>query len=344
MSGTDSISDALRMLAQTQAGRQSGQGAIVPGQIKGQEAPADPKTVAFQMQMRMARQAMDVGNLGGLGEEGAAATGLGMESALMGDVMLMDALSTMARLTGQENLLNQKQAPQPSIDKSLTRNPTAEGVGAIAARFESGEKGIAAIGYDKTGGTSYGKFQISSRAGTMGRFLNYLDERAPELAGRLRGAGPANTGSAQGRMPGEWGKIAQEQPERFEKLQTEFIKKDHYQPAREKILEQTGVDIEASKPALREALFSTAVQHGATGAARIFNQAIDKFLGKAGQVSQSAGAKGFEQALVSEVYAKRQNQFGGSTESVRASVRGRLKQEKELVLAMLDKQGVNKVV
>jgi len=58
----------------------------------------------------------------------------------------------------------------------------------------------------------------------------------------------------------------------------------------------------------------------------------------------ASGAKGFEQALVSEVYNKRQNQFGGSTDAVRASVRGRLRQEKDMVLAMLEKQGMSRIV
>jgi len=255
----------------------------------------------------------------------------------------MDALSTIARLTGGDPPGVHKVFGQG--DKSLTRNASAVGggLGSLSAMFESGEKGAAAIGYDRAGGTSYGKYQIASRVGTMSRFLSYLDGRAPDLAARLRRAGPANTGSTQGRMPAEWARIAQEEPGRFERLQTDFIKMDHYQPAREKILERTGVDIETAKPALREALFSTAVQHGASGAARIFNQAIDKFLGHGGQ--PQGGVQGFEQALVSEVYNRRQNQFGGSSDAVRSSVRSRLRQEKDMVLAMLRNQdGMSRVV
>jgi len=316
--------------------------------------PADPKTVAFQAQLNMAQQVLNASNR--LDDSDEDTSSQRMDTGLMSDNMMMDALATIARLTGQDLPAQKPALVQNAIaelEKSLTRNPSAEGLGSIAARFESGDKGAAAIGYDRTGGTSYGKFQISSRAGTMKRFLNFLSESEPALAQRLRASGPANTGSTQGRMPAEWQKIAAESPERFERLQTEFIKKDHYQPARDKIMEQTGVDIEATKPALREALFSTAVQHGATGAARIFGEAIDKFLGKtgttaaagqvAGQITGQAG-RGFEQALVSEVYNRRQNQFGGSTEAVRASVRGRLKQEKDMVLAMLDKKGMNRIV
>jgi len=343
MSGENQLMETIRALKAAEMGGQGGPaglrgltGVAVPGG----KAP-DPKALAFQTQMRMAQQALDAGMFAD-GER--PASGQGMETAMLNDALLMEALSTISRLTGEELPAKQSAAAAQGPEKALTRNPSATGasdLGAIAALFESGAKGAAAIGYDRTGGTSYGKFQISSRAGTMNRFLNFLAEREPAWAERLRASGPANTGSSHGRMPAEWAKIAGESPERFEKLQTEFIRKDHYQPAREKIREQTGVDIEAARPALREALFSTAVQHGANGAARIFGEAIDKYLGRPG--ATQAG-RSLEQALVSEVYDKRQHQFGGSTEAVRASVRGRLRQEKRMVLAMLDKNAMNKVV
>ncbi len=341
---TPNIADTLRILKEAQSGS-----AVtgLPGQIgqpgRSGKAP-DPKTLAFQAQMQMARQA--IAAAGGEMGTGEAAP-YGLDSAMFSDVMMMDALNTIARLTG-EGLPRQQAAPAPApeLEKALTRNPSAEGaggLGALAARFESGEKGVEAIGFDRTGGTSYGKYQISSRAGTMGRFLDFLSEREPAWAARLRASGPANTGSTRGRMPAEWVKIAQEDAARFEKLQHEFIKKDHYQPARERILAQTGVDLDAARPAVREALFSTAVQHGAGGAARIFNAAIDKFLKKPEAVQAAPGVKSFEQALVSEVYTRRGDHFGGSTAAVRNSVRGRLKQEKDLVLAMLDKKGIDRL-
>jgi len=42
--------------------------------------------------------------------------------------------------------------------------------GELSAKFESGKDGIAAIGYDRQGGTSYGKYQIASRVGMMKLF------------------------------------------------------------------------------------------------------------------------------------------------------------------------------
>ena len=339
-----SVAEAIRVLKEAQPGPGGSLRGLSQLGVKGLDGRAiDPKTLAFQAEMSMARQAMGIDNPD-LDSQNPEAMARSFDSGLISDSLMMDALSTIARLTGQE-LPAQHIAQPAQLEKALTRNADTQGLGSLAALFESGDKGAAAIGYDRTGGTSYGKYQISSRAGTMNRFLSYLSEQDPALAERLRKAGPANTGSVKGAMPAEWAKIAAESPERFERLQTEFIKKDHYQPAREKIREMTGVDIETTKPALREALFSTAVQHGASGAARIFNEAIDKFLRKPEAVQgAAAGGKSFEQALVSEVYSKRQNQFGGSTSAVRASVRGRLNQEKDMVLAMLDKKGMNRIV
>ncbi len=347
-SDPNSIAEAIRVLKEVQSGQGADLRGISTRGAKALNAKAiDPKTLAFQAQMKMAQQAIGMDNPRSDGQESDPAS-MSFDMSIINDSMMMDALSTIARLTGQQlpgRQPAQTANPAMPLDKVLTRNSDVQGLGSLAAKFESGDKGAAAIGFDRTGGTSYGKFQISSRAGTMNRFLSYLGEHEPAWAERLGKSGPANTGSAKGQMPAEWARIAAESPERFERLQTEFIKKDHYQPAREKIREMTGVDIEASKPALREALFSTAVQHGASGAARIFNAAIDKFLNKpeAGQAAQ-VGSKSFDQALVSEVYNKRQHQFGGSTEAVRQSVRGRLSQEKDMVLAMLDKKGMNRTV
>lgn len=206
------------------------------------------------------------------------------------------------------------------------------GIGKLSARFESGGDGIAAIGYDSTGGTSYGKYQIASRVGSMKSFLNFLDSEAPDLAKRLRKAGPANTGGRKGAMPNEWRAIAKEQPERFEKLQEAFIHESHYKPALDSIEQRTGIDSSRLSPAMREVIWSTAVQHGPAGAARIFERA-DEVSGKPTDAS-------YERKLITNVYKLRAGQFGSSTRQVREAVQSRFRQEKQLALNMLD--GVSK--
>ena len=214
--------------------------------------------------------------------------------------------------------------------------PERAGIGVLSARFESGGDGIAAIGYDRNGGTSYGKYQIASRVGSMKNFLNFLDSTAPDISERLRKAGPANTGSRRGGMPTEWRKIAAEQPERFEALQESFIHESHYKPALESIVQRTGLEMEKLSPAMSEVIWSTAVQHGPAGAARIFDRA-DDMSGKANQPD-------YERKLISNVYKLRAGQFGSSSSEVQAAVRNRFREEKNLALNMLnDSQGMSSV-
>ena len=213
--------------------------------------------------------------------------------------------------------------------RSRKSTATAEtGVGRLSARFESGGDGIAAIGYDRTGGTSYGKYQIASRVGSMKNFLNFLDGEAPDIAERLRKAGPANTGGRRGGMPDAWRAIAAEQPERFEQLQEAFIHESHYRPALEAIVQRTGLEADTLSPAMREVIWSTAVQHGPAGAARIFDRADD--------VSGKPEDAGYERKLISNVYKIRAGQFGSSSSQVQQAVRNRFRQEQQLALNMLD--------
>lgn len=210
-------------------------------------------------------------------------------------------------------------------------NADQAGIGKLSAKFESGGAGISAIGYDRTGGTSYGKYQIASRVGSMKSFLNFLDSEAPDLSKRLRAAGPANTGSRSGGMPNEWRAIAKEQPERFERLQETFILETHYKPALSAIEKSTGVEADSLSTAMREVIWSTAVQHGPAGAARIFARADDM----SGKPNEAA----YERNLIKNVYTVRAGQFGSSTDQVRAAVRNRFREERQLALNLLDGAG-----
>ena len=221
-------------------------------------------------------------------------------------------------------------------------------IGGLSAQFESGEDGIAAVGYDRHGGTSYGKYQISSRAGTMDRFLDFARQAAPDIASRLEAAGPANTGGKTGEMPRVWREISEEQPDRFEALQERFIHESHYAPALQAVSRAAGLNKGALSPALREVLWSTAVQHGPAGATRIFARALDNMAehqsaaqeGGQGDTTVQAGTakagRNFEKQLIREVYAVRSGQFGSSSERVQAAVQNRLDREMKLALAMTD--------
>lgn len=204
----------------------------------------------------------------------------------------------------------------------------AEKLGTLSARFESGSEGIAAIGYDRMGGTSYGKYQIASKPGSMDTFIRFLDTAAPDLSAKLHAAGPANTGGRKGKMPEVWREIAEREPDRFAALQEQFIRDTHYTPALEAV-RQAGFNAAEFSPALKEVLWSTSVQHGPSGAARIFIRAAE-------QANMSPAR---EKDLIRNVYANRARQFKSSTEAVRTAVQQRLRQEQHLALAMTENNG-----
>jgi hypothetical protein len=206
-------------------------------------------------------------------------------------------------------------------------------IGVLSAHFESCEKGPGAIGYDDNGGTSYGTYQISSRAGTMKLFIDYLSEQAPDLANKLKAAGPANTGNGSGKMPAAWKKVATQDPVRFSKLQYDFIEKSHYLPAVQEISDRTGLDISKAPRALQEVLWSTSVQHGPKGAAKIFTKAINRAQAK------NDGVKIAQ--LIGSIYDMRAGQFGSSEPGVRAAVRSRFREEGRMALAMLSDPFLN---
>jgi len=215
----------------------------------------------------------------------------------------------------------------------LRSTQTTEQPGQLAARFESGNQGVNAVGYDKVGGTSYGTYQISSKAGTMSEFIAFLDRKAPAWARRLRAAGPADTGSVGGGMPREWRRIAAEDSAGFARLQQEFISQTHYQEALKQIAASSNVRVHQRSQALREVLWSTSVQHGPTGAAEIFDSALEKMPAREAAIS--------DKKLIEQIYARRSRCFVSSSAQVRSAVRQRLRQEKMAALDMLRSEQIN---
>lgn len=229
--------------------------------------------------------------------------------------------------------MSRKTGTEKDVPCNARTGETDTGIGSLAARFESGGDGVAAVGYDTGGGTSYGRYQIASRPGTMNRFLDFLDSRAPEWADRLRSAGSADTGSRNGAMPDAWRAIATEDPDRFEHLQQAFIRETHYLPAAQRVFERTGLSVEDRSDGLKEVLWSTAVQHGAGGAAAIFADALASLENKGGEIS--------DDAIVQQVYQERRQRVGGLAAPLRNALEHRFDSEETLALRMLADQPVS---
>ena len=103
-------------------------------------------------------------------------------------------------------------APPSGQPGGGTSSAIGTGLGAIAEKYESAGRGSGTVGWDKSGGTSYGKKQISSKAGAMTDYLKFLEKTGKgDIAKQLREAGiEKDTGSTSGRAVDVWKKLAAE--------------------------------------------------------------------------------------------------------------------------------------
>lgn len=181
-----------------------------------------------------------------------------------------------------------------AIDRAIERT-TSEGaprLGALSERFESGERGAGAVSSGKgdPGGVSYGIWQLSSRAGTAAAFV--AAEGAP-WRGDFAGAAPGSPA-----FSAAWQAIAAGEPDAFAAAQHAFIERTHYRPAVAAVLRGTGFDLDLRHAAVRDAVWSVAVQHG--GAAKILTAAVT-----AADTAASRADVDYDRALVEAIYAER---------------------------------------
>ena len=200
-------------------------------------------------------------------------------------------------------------------------------LGSLSQKYESGAAGSMAVGRDKSGGTSYGKYQIASKVGAMDDFLNLLKKNDPEAHARLMAAGPQDAGT-DGKFAQEWKKLAGEG--KIQKSEKEFAVDKIFQPAMKGIKDQDLSKMISGNKGLQEMMFSMAIQHGGGGAPAILNKVFKKGM-SAEQLTEAA-------------YAERgadggQRYFGKSSEGERAGVVSRFGREKQDVLAMLGMPG-----
>lgn len=121
-------------------------------------------------------------------------------------------------------------------------------LGSLSARFESkGNPGV--IGYDNTGGLSYGAYQLAHNNAQI--FVNQS-----KYANEFKGI-PFNSQQFQNK----WKQVAARDPQGFLQAQHDFIQKTHFEPQVKK-LESAGIDVASLPQVVKDVIWSTAVQHG----------------------------------------------------------------------------------
>lgn len=169
-------------------------------------------------------------------------------------------------------------------------------IGSLSAKYESGGN-PGAIGYDSTGGYSYGTYQLAH---------NNAQKFVAESPYASQFAGiPFNSAAFQQK----WKEIAQKDPQGFASAQHDYIAKTHLEPVVNR-LKSKGIDVSRMSPIVQDVMWSTAVQHGP--GSKIIDQAM-------------ATAQN-EQDFIKKVYQLRWNGgagFASSTPAVQKSVYNR---------------------
>jgi hypothetical protein len=216
--------------------------------------------------------------------------------------------------------------PKPAAVAKPAATTTPVKLGVLSAKYESnGNPATISTGTGDLGGKSYGTYQFASKTGSLLAFVNSLKATNPDMYNQLYGAYTKGGIGFGANFDAAWKAIAAKNPAAFESVQHDYIQKQYYNPASDK-LKEIGLDLSKHSPALQDVVWSTAVQHGVNGAINLFKK-ID--------------LSGTDADIINRLYDERSNvgkYFSGSSSAVQAGVKNRFAQERKDALAMLAKQ------
>jgi|TARA_B110000858_G_scaffold196903_1_gene256882 hypothetical protein len=204
-----------------------------------------------------------------------------------------------------------------------------EELGSLSSKYES-KGNPTAIGYDSTGGWSYGTYQLATKTGGMKGYLAYLSRKYPGLYEELQSVGgQPSARNGTDTFKKSWETIMSD-PSAAE-TQHSYAISQYFVPAADKVTKSTGVDVRVKSKTLQDVLWSTAIQHGAGGCNRVFKNAI-KGCGNTNPT---------DDALIVAVYNERARDngmayFGRSRSNIRQSVVKRFNNEKLDALKSLE--------
>lgn len=209
----------------------------------------------------------------------------------------------------------------------------------LSEKFEVGDKGNSGtISYDGTGGWSYGRKQFAAggsvaNGSAVRTFISTLKEDAPDLASKLEAAGGASAAKAgSAEFKSAWKEAAKDP--RFAAAEDKAATKELVQPALDNIKKRVGLDLSKRSNAVQEVLYSTAIQHGGAGAARLWQNALH------GKDPEKLSDK----ELINLLYAERGKvdiYFRSSTAAIKRAVANRFVQERKDALALLASEGTD---
>jgi len=204
-------------------------------------------------------------------------------------------------------------------------------LGSLSAKYES-RGSSTVVGWDSTGGFSYGKYQLAAKVGAMDGFLNFLSQKHPDVFAPLQAAGGTSGARAGTDTFKQAWTNTMSNPAAAE-TQHEYAVITYFVPAANRVQSSTGIDVRTMTKTLQDVLWSTAVQHGAGGANNIFQRSV----------ARTGSQVPTDQALIAAVYDERMKDngmayFRRSTPAVRASCVTRFQNEKADAFKSLEEE------
>lgn len=203
-------------------------------------------------------------------------------------------------------------------------------LGCLSSRYESnGDPGCVAHTPGDAGGASYGCYQFADNAGVPRQFINWLRDQGHKF-GRLAAL---STGSTE--FDAFWKECAKEDREEFFRLQHDFVQMNYYDRAVERV-RKCHVNMENHSFALKNVLWSAAVQYGVYYMKEMFEDACD-VLGYPNP-SYVDDIK-FDRELIKAIYVVRaSDEWTSGSPSLRYGLRNRFRNECDDALKMLEEE------
>ncbi|MFC4769027.1 stalk domain-containing protein [Effusibacillus consociatus] len=220
---------------------------------------------------------------------------------------------------------------KPKIIQNTPNSSGIEGdlqLGILSAKYESnGDPGVIGNTPGDPGGKSYGAYQLASNMGRVDDFLKWLSGVNYGYWEKLHEARKRDGWTLGENFDKVWRQLAQNDREGFLALQHGYIKYSHYDVAAKILKDRYGFDISTRSNALKNVLWSVAVQHGPG--------IVEDFFGNVDLKHMN------DRQIITAVYDERMKveiYFRSSSPSVKRAVYNRFVNEKADALKMLESE------
>jgi len=203
-------------------------------------------------------------------------------------------------------------------------------IGMLSAKYESnGDPGCVANTPGDAGGKSVGAYQFANNAGVIRAFINWLRDQGHKF-GHL-----AEYDTDTDEFDDAWRQCAEEDYDEFWRVQHQYVQEVYYDRAVARLAE-IGINVDNHSFALKNVVWSAAVQYGIGWIKELFNEACSNMgYPNASYIDHVA----FDEELIRTIYEIRATDgWTDGSPSLRPGLRARFESECEDALKLLSEE------